>query len=163
MMFLQTLLRGKEAERILQARQLWDQKATSALWAWTARGNPVTVPDSLPSKEDAHPKRYPATKVGFWYSKYEPKLPVPKEQPTPWPQQALFCDLLKRVQDTKAEVSSYRGFSSCRCCNRPNGSQEYKHGGFIWPEGLLHYVEDHNVILPEDFVTFIINTGKKKS
>lgn len=32
------------------------------------------------------------------------------------------------------------------------GSCDFTDGVWIWPEGLAHYVEKHDVILPDDFV-----------
>ena len=32
------------------------------------------------------------------------------------------------------------------------GSREHWDGAWVWPEGLAHYVECHDVCLPEEFV-----------
>ncbi|GIE90158.1 hypothetical protein [Actinoplanes regularis] len=43
------------------------------------------------------------------------------------------------------------GFSVCRVCGIRNGSTELTDGEhFVWPEGLSHYVESHDVRLPEE-------------
>lgn len=143
---------GLEAKRILEARTLWDAKRTSALYAWQAATKPT------PTKEEGHTKNL---RVGFWSSEYEPYLPIPVPSPRPWQMQALFCTLLSRLQDSKAKFVDYRGFSLCRCCGRPNGNREFTYGHFTWPEGLLHYVVDHNITPPSDFIAFVLNTGKK--
>ena len=52
-------------------------------------------------------------------------------------------------------VNQYRGHSSCRFCKRRNGSAELTDGVFCWPEGLAHYVWDHNVRLPGRFVAHV--------
>lgn len=51
------------------------------------------------------------------------------------------------------------GYSYCRFdCNSgsrfdPNmGCAEQSDGIWIWPEGLVHYIEDHNIRLPPEFV-----------
>lgn len=49
------------------------------------------------------------------------------------------------------------GFSLCRICNKPNGCSELTDGTFLWPEGLAHYVADHGVRLPEEFVANVLN------
>jgi hypothetical protein len=42
------------------------------------------------------------------------------------------------------------GWSSCRFCGAANGSVELTDGEhFVWPEGLAHYVSDHDVRLPD--------------
>jgi hypothetical protein len=46
----------------------------------------------------------------------------------------------------------YRGLSHCRFCHIQNGSREFSDGTYLWPEGLAHYVKDHGVRLPEEFV-----------
>lgn len=39
----------------------------------------------------------------------------------------------------------------CRVCGVRNGSAELTDGeNFVWPEGLAHYVESHDVRLPDD-------------
>ncbi|GID46634.1 hypothetical protein Aca07nite_39090 [Actinoplanes capillaceus] len=45
------------------------------------------------------------------------------------------------------------GFSVCRICGIRNGSTELTDGEhFVWPEGLVHYVEEHDVGLPSEVV-----------
>ena len=46
--------------------------------------------------------------------------------------------------------------SPCRICGKPNGSLELTDGELLWPEGLVHYVEDHNVRLPRGIVERMI-------
>lgn len=50
----------------------------------------------------------------------------------------------------------YLGFSACRFdCPETNGAlgcRELTDGEWVWPEGLPHYVERHDVMLPEEFV-----------
>ena len=36
------------------------------------------------------------------------------------------------------------GRSSCRNCGVPNGSGEFTDGTLVWPEGLAHYVTEHD-------------------
>lgn len=90
---------------------------------------------------------HPDTKAfGFWYSRYEPTLPMPVAT------DVVHTDVatqLAELQQTALHVS-YRGFSGCRICNIGNGSREYVHqlpDGriFKWPEGYLHYLTDHGV------------------
>lgn len=52
--------------------------------------------------------------------------------------------------------NAYLGYSSCRfncgiSCTEM-GTCEQHDGKFIWPEGLVHYIEAHNVKLPEMFL-----------
>ncbi|RRD04749.1 hypothetical protein EII34_09425 [Arachnia propionica] len=54
-------------------------------------------------------------------------------------------------------VRRYMGYSPCRFCGRNNGSLELTDGHFVWPEGLAHYVLEHDVRLPERFVRHVLD------
>jgi len=45
------------------------------------------------------------------------------------------------------------GPSSCRICGKMNGTRELADGTFMWPEGLAHYVAEHSVRLPDEFIS----------
>ena len=51
----------------------------------------------------------------------------------------------------------YRGFSWCRFgCESSDtgmGTMEFTDGVWQWPEGLAHYIEKHDVLLPEEFIS----------
>lgn len=53
--------------------------------------------------------------------------------------------------------NSYRGVSYCRFgCGIDNcemGFREFTDGVWVWPEGLQHYVNKHDVMLPDEFVS----------
>lgn len=55
----------------------------------------------------------------------------------------------------------YRGCSWCRfvhrCSEQNVGSSELTDGYWIWPEGLIHYVQVHKVALPEEFLADALN------
>jgi hypothetical protein len=57
--------------------------------------------------------------------------------------------------------AQYRGISWCRfvhrCSERHVGSSELTDGYWIWPEGLIHYVQVHKVALPEEFLADALN------
>ena len=47
----------------------------------------------------------------------------------------------------------FRGWSTCRICGKhDNGDRECTDGTYLSRSGLAHYVSDHNVRLPEEFV-----------
>ncbi|GAA4622164.1 hypothetical protein [Cellulomonas oligotrophica] len=51
---------------------------------------------------------------------------------------------------------AFMGYSPCRLCDRrANGNLELTDGVYVWPEGLPHYVMDHSVRLPRDFVAHV--------
>ena len=78
-----------------------------------------------------------------------------------WPD---VCDFVTPIDGVVSRrVASYlrsgtwfvaaAGVSRCRLCGVMNGSAELTDGTrFVWPEGLAHYVEEHGVRLPEEFV-----------
>lgn len=89
--------------------------------------------------------------IGYWRNDDHPEYPDPH-------------DLVDRdwAPDQREAVQVYlagglysrhfMGLSPCRFCGRPNGASELTDGSYAWPEGLTHYVETHNVRLPQAFV-----------
>lgn len=84
-----------------------------------------------------------------------------------WPDPAEFVDL-DMDDDEREDVAdhlargfvarSYMGFSTCRLCGDPrNGALELSDGTYIWPEGLAHYVREHSVRLPDEFVRHVMS------
>jgi hypothetical protein len=48
------------------------------------------------------------------------------------------------------------GYSPCRLCdNVTNGNLDLTDGSYLWPQGLAHYVRDHHVRLPAEFVAHV--------
>lgn len=45
---------------------------------------------------------------------------------------------------------SFYGEAKCVFCGEWIGNKEYTDGAFVWPEGLLHYVDKHDIIIPEN-------------
>lgn len=98
------------------------------------------------------------TRIGYWRSSSEPKLPNPQ-------------DLVVEIMDTaekkrvlahlscQQHINHAKGMSTCRICGKLNGSAEQTDGKYIWPTGLAHYVEEHNVRLPQEFVDHVSGFG----
>lgn len=54
---------------------------------------------------------------------------------------------------------AYMGYSICRVCGkRDNGDLELTDGTYVWPDGLVHYVIEHDVRLPGWFVSHAHDT-----
>jgi hypothetical protein len=96
---------------------------------------------------------------GYWRSLYEPGLPDP----------AWFVDTSwvaserQQVADylSKGHVFRYcMGFSWCRFrCDIPleaMGAGDLTDGTYCWPEGLTHYILEHNLRLPDEVVQRIL-------
>lgn len=58
-----------------------------------------------------------------------------------------------------SSCAQYLGWSTCRICRKENGFSDFTDDKWIWPEGLAHYVEDHNVRLPREFINHMRNNG----
>lgn len=91
---------------------------------------------------------------GYWYSKSEPQYPHPISNKDKWEGQDKFVNQLINTQ-FKASKTNYKGWSDCRVCNKMNGSSEFQLDNWKWPEGLLHYIVNHNVKPSQEFIDFI--------
>jgi hypothetical protein len=89
--------------------------------------------------------------IGYWDG---------RSAPDGWPD---VCDSVTAVDGVVQQtVARYlrsgtwfvaaAGVSLCRLCGTANGNAEQTDGvHFVWPEGLVHYVEKHGVRLPDEF------------
>jgi hypothetical protein len=88
-------------------------------------------------------------RIGYWVNEQRPDLPDPSN----FVDHDADPEVLRRVAwylSTGMLLSVGFGLSPCRVCGKGNGSVEYTDGTYIWPEGLAHYVEDHQVRLPPE-------------
>lgn len=116
---------------------------------------------------------------GYWATRKE----AAQQENWPWPEahadaspdkQAvlrMFSDT-ERALEANSCVSSYDGHAPCRLCGIDNGCDEYfvavplEDGNYemtVWPAGLSHYVEAHNVQLSTKFHTLLMNGTLKKA
>lgn len=98
--------------------------------------------------------------IGYWMENLRDlALPLPQELvgPLPEPVREKVCDYL--VSSRVYRV--YRGYSWCRfSCGIPYkelGHRDYTDGEWVWPEGLLHYVRVHGIILPDEFIDTVMS------
>ncbi len=113
------------------------------------------------------------TYVGFWKVKserYENIMPWEKDwQNTPVENSAaenqeniikLLIDKEKLVDSgMTGKVEICMGASKCRLCGANNGNLEYYLDGFVWPQGYLHYLKDHNVDCDLAFKQYLITSS----
>lgn len=102
--------------------------------------------------------------IGYWHSFSEPHFPDPAhfiDEPVDNEIKKLTLQYLRSGIKTNA---IYLGSSWCRFrCGTPStGSAEYTDGEYVWPEGLLHYVEHHNIRLPQIILDKILSTPTQK-
>lgn len=93
---------------------------------------------------------------GYWWSERTPQFPKPEHSDNPFENKDAIVKKLKSIQ-SRQRMNHFKGFSVCRCCKQCNGSGEYSHKNWKWPEGLLHYIEAHNVKPSEQFIKDILN------
>jgi hypothetical protein len=91
--------------------------------------------------------------IGYWIESLNDNSFLPPQEFVHDDDSSLR-DIVANYLDSGIMVAMYRGLSWCRFCrDRQNGCRELSDGYWIWPEGLSHYVRDHNVKLPHEFIT----------
>jgi hypothetical protein len=94
--------------------------------------------------------------IGYWSDgegdeqSYIPGCPLPADVAGTWDQNDRKAVLEYLSSGIPYRV--YMGHSQCLLCDEPNGSTEFTDGEWAWPEGLAHYVSEHEARLPEAFV-----------
>ncbi len=91
--------------------------------------------------------------IGYWMENlHDGHLALPQE---------LVGEMADSVRDAVCAYLcagdpfvTYMGFSWCRfrCGHTGMGYRELTDGEWVWPEGLVHYVQVHSVVLPAEFV-----------
>jgi hypothetical protein len=95
--------------------------------------------------------------IGYWTSESDPELPNPRDLVRPGWLGVERENLIRYLMNASFFRGSW-GHSSCRFhCGVDDtdmGSSELTDGEWVWPEGLVHYVDRHEVLLPEDFIDY---------
>lgn len=106
--------------------------------------------------------------IGYWNNKSNdfPQYPHPKDLIDP----EFYKDFCKENYIEKGYIeyyldngiicNRYRGFSSCRICGDHLGSTERHDNVYVWPDKLSHYVKEHDVKLPLDFLKHIVSSNR---
>jgi len=93
--------------------------------------------------------------VGYWSHDYDDEI-------TPSFLVGDFHEVQKRniVKYLRSGIRGieFQGYARCRFeCNasysKEMGNTDFSDGLWIWPEGLAHYVEAHNLLLPQTFIS----------
>lgn len=74
----------------------------------------------------------------------------------PWPHATTWdpdikAQVLKHLRSGTVK-HSWCGYSTCRICGATLGSTCVTDGAWTWPDGLSHYVEEHDAGLPAEFI-----------
>lgn len=91
--------------------------------------------------------------LGYWFHDRAPDAwPLPQLLVGRW-RAADRTAVLAHLRAGRPLVT-YPRASQCRfsCGERRMGRRELTDGTYVWPEGLAHYVERHDVLLPRPFV-----------
>ena len=98
-----------------------------------------------------YPGSRPLRLIGYWAGPTAPDWPDPKNfVDATWDrhERDVIADYLRCGFIYRA----FGGLSTCRFCGQQNGALELSDGVWLWPDGLAHYVDDHSVRLPVEFV-----------
>ena len=94
-----------------------------------------------------------AKMIGYWNDKHTQGFIDPHKLVIVWDEE-LKHKVVAYLEAGK-ECNHQKGPSKCRFCNEFVGSCEKTDGVWMWPEGLPHYIEEHNISLPEGFLAYI--------
>lgn len=89
--------------------------------------------------------------LGYWSTGPDSRWPRPEAFVDPeWDadERELIVEFLRRGLVAR----TYMGYSPCRMCGVANGAIELSDGVYVWPDGLAHYVSDHKVKPPQEFI-----------
>lgn len=95
--------------------------------------------------------------LGWWFNERAPNA-LPRPQRLVARQDPAVRAAVASYLRAGQELTTYMGLSFCRfaCGERAMGYRDLTDGTFVWPEGLVHYVEHHEVRLPERFVAHVV-------
>lgn len=101
--------------------------------------------------------------IGFWRSDRQLYLPAPSDfvdRSIPAAERERLITYLSKG----VKYFQYLGHSYCRFeCGVPDwnmGAADITDGVYVWPEGLSHYIKEHGVWLPQEFVDHSIGNAE---
>ncbi|MDI2126793.1 hypothetical protein [Yinghuangia seranimata] len=98
--------------------------------------------------------------VGYWWSEDASAYPDPKVLVDPgWDMEERV--LVETYLHDGQVARQFMGASRCRICGQANGGDERTDGTYIWPSGLGHYVIEHAVRLPREFVEHVLRRAQE--
>jgi len=97
--------------------------------------------------------------VGYWFNYDQPNFPDPGTLVKTDFDVNNINQIIYLLENAKTKSFSQMGFSWCRfrCGSENMGNKELTNGKYIWPEGLAHYVKEHKILLPFDFLESLSN------
>lgn len=99
--------------------------------------------------------------IGYWVSEKQPNLPNPQMYIVEgWGETEEAAMVLNHLRTKGMVEHQWMGSSWCRLCatgDADNGAQCFTDGFYVWPEGFAHYIEDHDVKPPKEFIDHVRN------
>ena len=103
-------------------------------------------------------------RVGYWNEREDDETYIEAGAITGWWDPDIKPRVV-RYLDSGRVAFEYLGYSWCRFnCGIPDermGTRDLTDGRWIWPEGLSHYVKEHDVRQPEPFIETMERNGWK--
>ncbi|MFT5355009.1 MAG: hypothetical protein ACI9KE_002222 [Polyangiales bacterium] len=104
--------------------------------------------------------------LGFWKNTTRhttPRSPIAWADPRALPrsryegQKSKIVAFLRGGESGEAYLGySYCRFEDCTASGPSMGSTDRTDGTWVWPEGLVHYVDAHDVALPPEFIEYVL-------
>ena len=104
------------------------------------------------------PQKVERVPVGFWAQTVEEARALNSAWPGDYVHLFWNEEERQRVGAYLAgapSIAAYRGISRCRLCGKMNGSHDFGDERYVWPQGFAHYVLDHAVKPPEEFIAWV--------
>ena len=93
--------------------------------------------------------------IGYWKNEGATNLPSPDIFVGVYTNSELKSKIINYLNKGNTYVS-WRGLSNCRfSCGTDSSKMGFRcftDNIWVWPEGLSHYIDKHNVILPNEFI-----------
>lgn len=70
-------------------------------------------------------------------------------------------EMIARWCDCQPDVQEWRGSSDCRLCDKINGYTDKSDGIYVFPAGFSHYIKEHKVKPPQEFIDHVLNIKKQ--
>lgn len=124
---------------------------------WKFR-RPGTTDEEFAAEEAADKAKQERKRQAAEDAEWALPWPTPTVDAKAWRAQAEFRIQLRKVEQACQgfDKKEFFGASVCRLCRKMNGSEEYAMGGYVWPSGYLHYLQNHLVLAPQPFVDMVL-------
>lgn len=109
--------------------------------------------------------------IGYWKPRQGDLAGLVQQLITPRPDPRRFVDpkwdakerdIVIAYLDAGKRGESWLGDSICRFCGKlDNGSCDLTDDVFVWPEGYSHYLREHQVRAPREFVAHVLRKRRR--